>query len=109
MEGFVKGDIVLLLFPFSDFSTTKRRPALIIANFKGNYVVCEITSNLDLDKYSIIITEEDLICGTLNKTSKIKAYRFFTIDESLIALKIGKLKKEILTKVTSYIYKLIAE
>ena len=31
MAGFVKGDVVVIPFPFSDLSQTKRRPALVLA------------------------------------------------------------------------------
>jgi len=32
MERFVKGDIVVLPFPYSDFSASKKRPALVLAD-----------------------------------------------------------------------------
>ena len=35
MERFVKGDVVVIPFPFSDLSGSKRRPALVISNLKG--------------------------------------------------------------------------
>jgi len=45
MERFVKGDIVVIPFPFSDLSGTKRRPALVIADFHGDDILlCQITS-----------------------------------------------------------------
>ena len=40
MGGFVKGDIVVLNFPFSDRSQTKRRPALVVATPQGDDVIC---------------------------------------------------------------------
>lgn len=36
MERFVKGDVIVLPFPFTDLSSAKRRPAVIIADLKGN-------------------------------------------------------------------------
>lgn len=35
MERFVKGDVVVTPFPFSDLSQTKRRPALVMAPLDG--------------------------------------------------------------------------
>jgi len=39
MEEFVKGDIVVLPFPFTDLSATKKRPALIIATLQGDDLI----------------------------------------------------------------------
>jgi mRNA interferase MazF len=33
---FVKGDVVVVPFPFSDLNQSKRRPALVIAPLNGN-------------------------------------------------------------------------
>ena len=45
MAAFVKGDIVVLPFPFSDLSASKRRPALVLADLQGDDIIlCQITS-----------------------------------------------------------------
>jgi mRNA interferase MazF len=45
MEKFVKGDIVVIPFPFSDLSGSKKRPALVLANLQGDDIIlCQITS-----------------------------------------------------------------
>jgi mRNA interferase MazF len=36
MERFVKGDIVVIPFPFSDLSESKKRPALVLADLQGD-------------------------------------------------------------------------
>ncbi len=60
MARFVKGDIVVLPFPFSDLTQAKRRPALVIAELKGNDVtLCQITSQWVKDEYAIPIDEND--------------------------------------------------
>jgi hypothetical protein len=42
---FVRGDVVVIPFSFSDLSQSKRRPALIVAQFEGKDVIlCQITS-----------------------------------------------------------------
>ena len=44
MARFVKGDVVVVPFPFSDLSQSKRRPALIIASLEGDdAILCQIT------------------------------------------------------------------
>ena len=39
MERFVKGDVVVVPFPFSDLTQAKRRPALIIAELEGTDLI----------------------------------------------------------------------
>ncbi len=54
MEKFVKGDIIVISFPFSDLSGSKKRPALILADLQGdNIILCQITSQQTKDKYAI--------------------------------------------------------
>ena len=85
MGRFVKGDIVVLNFPFSDLSGTKRRPALVLADLIGNDIVlCQITSIATKDVYSIQIDIEDYVNGKLNATSVIRPNKIFTADKSLI-------------------------
>ena len=44
MGAFVKGDVVVAPFPFSDLSATKKRPALVVATLTGDDVIlCQIT------------------------------------------------------------------
>ncbi|MDJ0593365.1 MAG: hypothetical protein QNJ72_25830 [Pleurocapsa sp. MO_226.B13] len=42
MAAFVKGDVVIVPFPFSDLSQAKRRPALVVANLTGDdLILCQ--------------------------------------------------------------------
>jgi hypothetical protein len=42
---FVKGDVVVVPFPFSDLAQAKRRPALVVAELEGDdRILCQITS-----------------------------------------------------------------
>jgi len=57
---FIKGDVVVIPFPFSDLSVVKRRPALIITSLKGNdLILCQITSQTVEDDYAVQITDND--------------------------------------------------
>jgi len=43
MERLVKGDVVVLPFPFSDLSQSKKRPAFVVAPLQGDDVIlCQI-------------------------------------------------------------------
>ena len=96
MGRFIKGDIVVINFPFSDLSGTRRRPALVIATLEGDDIVlCQITSQLKTDKYAIILNEEDYANGKLKTHSMIRPNKIFTADKNSIlylACKIAPVK-----------------
>jgi len=93
MEKFVKGDVVVLPFPFSDLSSSKKRPALVVAAMEGDDIIlCQITSEVRLDDYSITLSEKDFKQGNLNLISIIRVNKLFTADTSIILYKIGVLK-----------------
>ncbi len=95
MARFVKGDVVVLPFPFSDLTQAKRRPALVIAELKGDDVIlCLITSQWVKDEYAISIDEDDFEQGSLKKKSNIRPNRIFTADVSIILYIAGRLKKK---------------
>ena len=94
MEELVKGDVVVLPFPFSDLSKSKKRPALIVAKLEGDDIIlCQITSEARVDNYSIVLTNSDFKKGSLNLTSTIRPNRLFTADKSIVLYKIGSLKE----------------
>ncbi len=68
MERFIKGDVVVVPFPFSDLSNSKKRLALFLANLKDDdLILSQITSKNIFDSYSINIETGDFSNGTLNK------------------------------------------
>ena len=70
MATFVKGDIVVLPFPFSDLSASKRRPALVLANLQGDDIIlCQITSKNTKDNYAIALNSNDFVGGSLSVAS----------------------------------------
>lgn len=89
-----KGDVIIMPFPFSDLSSAKNRPVLVIANIEGeDIIVCQITSKERNDKYSIMLYENEFKEGNLNTTSTIRPNRLFTADKKKILYKVGKLKE----------------
>ena len=93
MERFVKGDIVVLPFPYTDFSSIKKRPAVVIATLKGkNVILSQITTNQRDDEDLISLTRKDFASGSLSSDSFIMASLIFTTDSSKIEYRAGKLK-----------------
>jgi len=85
MGGFVKGDIVVVNFPFSDLSGSKRRPALVLADLYGDDVIlCQITGVNRKDAYSVVLDADDYAEGTLSTVSTVRPNRVFTADKSII-------------------------
>jgi mRNA interferase MazF len=106
MGKFVKGDVVVVPFPFSDLTNAKRRPALVIADLsKNDLILCLITSQPANDDYTTPIEDDDFETGSLNRVSYVKSNRVFTANEKIIAYKAGKLKPE---KLMEIVTKLIA-
>ena len=104
MGRFIKGDIVVTPFPFSDLSANKKRPALVIAGLTGDdIIICLITSQSAKDNYAISLTNNDLASGKLKHDSNIRPNRVFTIDSKVILYQLGTLEKEKIEGVTEKI------
>lgn len=94
MEGFVKGDIVIVPFPFSDLSHSKKRPAFVVSALEGDdLVLCQITSKNSRDSYSIQLSSKEFRSGSLKQESNIRPNKLFTADRSLILYRAGSVKK----------------
>jgi len=75
MGKFVKGDIVIVPFPFSDLSNSKRRPALVLVDFKGNdLILCQITSQTVSDEMSVFIdiADENIVLYQIGRLTQNK-------------------------------------
>jgi len=87
---FVKGDVVVAPFPFTDLTGSKRRPALVVAVLTGDDVIlCQITSVARRDAYSIPLVAGDFARGSLSQPSVIRPNRLFTADDGLIVRSVG--------------------
>ncbi len=95
MAKFVKGDIVVVPFPFSDLTHAKRRPAFVLTVLPGDDVIlCQITSRDVKDDLAIKLKAADFEVGTLPVESNIRPNRLFTADRHIILYKVGHLKQE---------------
>ena len=109
MAGFVRGDIVVIPFPFSDLSGNKRRPALVLTDLPGeDIILCQITSKQSRNNYAVAINSSDFLAGSLPVDSNIRPARIFTADKSIIIRKAGTIKPAIATKVSKILIELLS-
>jgi len=108
IEHFIKGDVISVPFPFSDTSTTKKRPALVITESdNNNIIICPITSKPGRD-YEIKLEDEDFRVGKLNLSPfYIRPNIIATVDKSNVIRYIGKIKDDKLHQVISTIIEII--
>ncbi len=109
MGRFVKGDVVVVLFPFSDLSNAKKRPALVVADLSGEDVIlCQITSQTITDAYVIPLTVDDFSEGHLSQESNIRPNRLFTADSRIIQYCAGKTTTEKIEQVIRKIIQILS-
>ena len=94
-----QGDIVLVSFPFTDLTSTKRRPALVLSpnsfNAAGeDLVLAAITSHITGDPNAVHLRRGDFAAGGLPKASVVKTTKLFTMHSSLVAKRICALRIE---------------
>jgi len=114
MTGYKPGEVILIPFPFTDLSTFKQRPALIISsqNFnrrQGDIIIAAITSHIPQkpSSYDYLLLKTDQHMAGLPKSSLVKLGKIVTIDQRLIRKRLGciseKTAEEIFERIKSII------
>ena len=86
------GSVVVVGFPFSDLSASKRRPAIILAAAgRNDWILCQITSKPYGDPLAIQIINADFESGSLSHISYARPGKLFTANVSLMRSEIGRL------------------
>ena len=115
MIGYKCGDIVLVPFPFTDFSTLKQRPALVISSDSFNRsredaILVAITSQSNSASKGgnyLIKGAEQKRSGLLGE-GIVLVGKIITIDQRLIRNKIGTLSSKVLEEIFKRISKIIS-
>ena len=94
MGQFVKGDVIIIPFPFTDLSGNKKRPAFVVADLPGDdIIVCQITGKYKFDPFSLSIVASDFVSGGLPTDSFIRPNKIFTADKNIILSVAGRLSE----------------
>lgn len=86
------GIVVLVRFPFSDLSSSKLRPAVVLAHAGGvDWILCQVTSNPYGDSAAVPLDGASFASGGLGRESVARPGKLFTASQSLFVKPVGKL------------------
>jgi mRNA interferase MazF len=109
MAKFIKGDVVVVPFPFSNLAYAKRRPAFVLAVLPGDDIIlCQITSRDTKDEFALRLRIQDFESGSLPLESNIRPNRLFTADSHIVLYKIGHLNRNKIIEIISKVIKIIS-
>jgi len=99
-----QGDIVLVPVPFTDLSSTRRRPVVVISSdiyqsSTADMVVVAMTSNLTAWPYSFVITSGDLDAGALNHPGRVRVDKIYTLSQSIAVKTFGHVNDATLDRI----------
>lgn len=89
MAFYERGAVVLVPFPFTDLSGSKRRPALVVSSegsHEEDLIFCAITSQVPqhVSEREVLLETGDMVEEQLPKKSIVKPGKLFTMHRSLI-------------------------
>jgi len=98
MDKIEPGTIVLLKFPFTDGINYKRRPALVLRDFKnGDMLVCRIIRKIFTSKYDIFL--DNRLKFGLKLPSVVRVHKMATLETNMIATIMGQIDESVLSKI----------
>ena len=114
MTPFKRGDVILIAFPFTDLTTTKMRPGVIVSSDRFNkkyedIVVAAITSQVpkSLSNDDFSLSHTDQADAGLPKASIVKLGKIVTLDQRFVRKKLGRIPEETLFRLTSALHELL--
>lgn len=109
----IKGKVVLVPFPFDDFSSTKVRPAVCLTNPVGlhRHVVLGFISSqapVDILESDLLLdaTRADFTLTGLRVSSVLRLHRLMTVTSALFQRELGELSPQMLAEVDVRLRKL---
>ena len=106
-------DIVLIPVPFTDLSSRKRRPVIVVSSDAYNaagadMIVVAMTSNPAEARWSFRIDSADLDDGRLNHPGTVRVDRIYMVAQRLAVVRFGAVSRGVLDRIRSIIGDVIA-
>ena len=112
MARYVKGDLVLMPFPFSGEAGYKHRPALVLASWDyaggTDYLTCLVTTQKASDPHLMSLTRTDTAGGSLAQDCYLRPTYLFATDEQQISRRLDHLKPDKLNQVLQTVVNVLA-
>ena len=107
-----QGDILLIPVPFSDLTSSKKRPVLVLSNNDYNIktediIVAAVTSNITSKDYNILISNKDMQEGNLHVNSCVRVDKIYTLSQNIVIKNFGTVKPEVMNNIKEKLSKLI--
>ena len=102
-----KGDIVLIRFPFTDFSGNKNRPALVLASSEMDITVAFISTQLKWKEDTDLFIKPNKYNG-LKKESLLRLRKLATIDKDFALGRLGLIDDKALKLVNQNLIKILS-
>ena len=91
---FDAGDVIIVPFPFTDRTTSKRRPALVLSNTAFNtatgHVIAAMITSAKQSAWASDVTITDLAAAGLAVPCVVRM-KLFTLEAGLVVRKAGRL------------------
>jgi mRNA interferase MazF len=109
-----QGEIVLIPVPFTDLSSLKRRPVIVISNDEyhrptTDMIVVAMTSNPARIHYGFVIDSSDLESGRLNRPGTVRVDKIYMLSQSLIAANFGRVNVAVLERIVKVLLELVQQ
>ena len=103
---------MLIPIPYTDLTSHKKRPVIIISNddyngYSEDVIVVAVTSNLEQVKYSIPIDNSGLEEGSLKVQSMVRPDKIYTLHQGIIIKKFGKVSEDVFKQIKTAIVKIM--
>jgi len=107
-----QGDILLVPVPFTDLSSHKRRPVLVISSQEYNsmtddLIAVAITSLVDTKPYVVKLSNNDMAEGNLKVESCIRSDKIYTLSQCLVIKRFGRVSSEVIEMVKAKIIQMM--
>ena len=103
----MRGEVVVIPFPFSDLSNVKNRPAVVLIDQPGPDVVLAAITSTGTDPNAITLGNRDFQTGNLDHPSFIHPTKLFTFERSQVLRTVGRITEKKRNEITSAIVALL--